>query len=53
MLRIHAYFYDEVTLKEILFLINKLKRDKKYFLMGCLLGIIHGHRPGHLSAVTV
>lgn len=45
-------FYDPQTLKEILFLINLLKRKRKYFLLGCLLGIIHGHRPSHLSAVT-
>ena len=45
-------FYDPKTLKEILFLLEKFKKDKQYFLIGCLLGIIHGHRPGHLSAIT-
>lgn len=45
-------FYDKKTLKEIIFLIDNFKKNKKYFLLGCLLGIIHGHRPGHLSAST-
>ncbi len=45
-------FYHPKTLREISFLMDKLKKDKQYFLIGCLLGIIHGHRPGHLSAVT-
>lgn len=45
-------FYHEKTLKEILLIKNLLVKEKKYFLLGCLLGIIHGHRPGHLSAVT-
>lgn len=45
-------FYHPKTLKEITFLIDLIKKEKKYFLLGCLLGIIHGHRPGHLSAVT-
>ena len=45
-------FYHPDTLKEILSAIKILKRKKDYFLLGCLLGIIHGHRPGHLSAVT-
>ena len=45
-------FYDKETLKEILFIKEKMIKEKKYFLLGCLLGIIHGHRPGHLSATT-
>jgi len=45
-------FYHPNTLKEIIFLRNLIIKEKKYFLLGCLLGIIHGHRPGHLSAVT-
>lgn len=45
-------FYHPETLKEILFLKEILVSEKKDFLLGCLLGIIHGHRPGHLSAVT-
>jgi tRNA G10 N-methylase Trm11 len=42
-------YYNQETLKEILFLIDKLKDDKQYFLLGCLTGISQGHRPGHLS----
>jgi len=45
-------FYHEDTLKEILFIKSKMIKEEKYFLLGCLLGIIHGHRPGHLSATT-
>lgn len=54
---IKQYFHTK-TLKEILALVKVLKRDisqnKKgsYFLMGCLLGILHGNRPGYLSAWT-
>jgi len=42
-------YYNHETLKEILFLIKKLKKDKHYFILGCLIGISQGHRPGHLS----
>ena len=42
-------YYNQETLKEILFLIDKFKKDKQYFLLGCLIGISQGHRPGHLS----
>ena len=42
-------YYNNKTLKEILFLIEKLKTDKEYFILGCLVGISQGHRPGHLS----
>jgi DNA modification methylase len=45
-------FYHEKTLKEILSVREKLIKDKRYFLLGCLLGIIHGHRPTHLSMRT-
>jgi hypothetical protein len=45
-------FYNEKTLKEIIALRNEIIKGKQYFLLGCLLGILHGHRPGHLSAVT-
>ena len=45
-------FYHPQTLKEIIYLRNIFIKGKKHFLLGCLLGIIHGHRPGHLSAVT-
>lgn len=42
-------YYNQETLKEILFLVDKLKKDKQYFILGCLIGISQGHRPGHLS----
>lgn len=42
-------YYNQETLKEILFLVDKFKNEKQYFLLGCLLGISQGHRPGHLS----
>jgi DNA modification methylase len=45
-------FYHPKTLKEILELIKILKKNKRDFLMGCLLGICHGHRPQHLSMRT-
>lgn len=45
-------FYHPNTLKEIILLRDLFIKEKNYFLLGCLLGIIHGHRPGHLSAVT-
>lgn len=45
-------FYHEKTLKEILYVREQLIRDKRYFLLGCLLGIVHGHRPTHLSMRT-
>jgi DNA modification methylase len=45
-------FYHDETLREILIIRRKLIKDKRYFLLGCLLGIIHGHRPTHLSMRT-
>lgn len=45
-------FYHQKTLKEILVVREQLIKDKRYFLLGCLLGIIHGHRPTHLSMRT-
>jgi len=45
-------FYKTKTLKEIIFIRDRMIKDKRFFLLGCLLGIIHGHRPGHLSAIT-
>ena len=42
-------YYNQQTLKEILFLVDKFKYEKQYFLLGCLIGISQGHRPGHLS----
>jgi len=48
---VREYYHDE-TLKEILFLFDNFKNNKKHFLKGCLLGIVHGHRPQHLSIRT-
>ncbi|MFX0119208.1 MAG: DNA methyltransferase [Promethearchaeota archaeon] len=48
---IQAYFHPE-TLKEIIFLNEKLKNEKEYFLLSCLMGILHGNRPGYLSVWT-
>ncbi|MCX6727165.1 MAG: DNA methyltransferase, partial [Candidatus Shapirobacteria bacterium] len=42
-------YYNQTTLKEILFLREKLKKDKQYFFLGNLIGISQGHRVGHLS----
>lgn len=48
---IKAYFHPE-TLKEIVFLNDKLRDENEYFLLGCLMGILHGNRPGYLSVWT-
>jgi DNA modification methylase len=42
-------YYNRQTLIEILSLVPRLKKDKQDFILGCLLGISQGHRPGHLS----
>lgn len=48
---IRQYFHDE-TLKEILALKEILIKEKKQFLLACLMGILHGNRPGYLSVWT-
>jgi len=54
---VKQYFHID-TLKEIYALkneINKMidnKQEGAYFLYGCLLGILHGNRPGYLSCWT-
>ena len=45
-------FYHPKTLKEILSLKEKIIESKRHFLLGCLIGIVHGHRPQYLSAWT-
>jgi len=45
-------FYHEKTLIEIITLRDNLLKNNKYFLLGCLLGIVHGHRKQHLSIQT-
>ncbi len=48
---VKEYFHDE-TLIEILKLKKIFIDHNKNFLFGCLLGILHGHRPQHLSIRT-
>lgn len=48
---IQDYFYPE-TLKEIIWLNTKLYEEKEWFLYACLMGILHGNRPGYLSVYT-
>jgi hypothetical protein len=45
-------YYHLDTLKEIIFLRDIFIQESRYFLLGCLLGISHGHRPQHLSIRT-
>lgn len=42
-------FFDENTLKEICCWVFYLKRNKEWFLLSCLMGILHHQRPGFLS----
>ena len=42
-------YYNEETLKEIMFFKKTFENDNQYFLLGNLIGISQGHRPGHLS----
>ena len=42
-------FFDPRTLREVLSLVRLLRRNKEYFLLGCLMGILHHQRPGFLS----
>lgn len=42
-------FYDDNTLKEICCWVYYLKRNKEWFLLACLMGILHHQRPGFLS----
>jgi hypothetical protein len=42
-------FFHPKTLKEIVALTKVLKRRRQYFLLACLLGILHHQRPGFLS----
>ena len=48
---IQAYFHSE-TLKEIVTLNRKFSEENEWFLLGCLMGILHGNRPGYLSVWT-
>ncbi len=42
-------FYHRDTLKEIISLSRLLRENNEYFLLACLLGILHHQRPGFLS----
>ena len=42
-------YYHPQTLKDIIAIRNILTEENKFFLLGCLIGISQGHRPGHLS----
>ncbi len=42
-------FYHPETLREIVVAFDYLINNKKYFLISCLLGILHHQRPGFLS----
>ena len=42
-------FFNEYTLKEILAWVYYLKKNKEWFLLANLLGILHHQRPGFLS----
>jgi hypothetical protein len=45
---VRAFFHPE-TLREVVAWAQVLKERKSYFLLGCLLGILHHQRPGFLS----
>lgn len=45
-------YYHPQTLKELFALKEILLTEERFFLLGCLLGISHGHRPQHLSIKT-
>ncbi len=45
---VQAFFHPR-TLKEALRLTRFLKRERRYFLLGSMLGILHHQRPGFLS----
>jgi hypothetical protein len=45
---VRAFFHSE-TLREVIALRDVLARRRQYFLLACLLGILHHWRPGFLS----
>ena len=45
---VRAFFHPR-TLKEILQIVEILRSERRYFLLGTLLGILHHQRPGFLS----
>jgi hypothetical protein len=42
-------FFHPRTLKEVIALTGLLRQKREYFLLACLLGILHHQRPGFLS----
>lgn len=42
-------FFHPRTLQEVTLLSEHLRANNEYFLLGCLLGILHHQRPGFLS----
>jgi len=42
-------YYNQQTLKEIIFFLDYFRTHDENFLFGSLLAISQGHRPGHLS----
>ena len=42
-------FFNEKTLKEIISWTECLKKNKEWFFLSCLMGILHHQRPGFLS----
>ncbi|MCH7574496.1 MAG: DNA adenine methylase [Candidatus Marinimicrobia bacterium] len=45
---VRAFFHNE-TLREVVAAFQVLREHKDYFLLSCLLGILHHQRPGFLS----
>jgi methylase of polypeptide subunit release factors len=45
---VREFFHPE-TLREIIAWTRVLKRERRHFLLACLLGILHHQRPGFLS----
>lgn len=44
-----AEFFHPQTLREVLLAFRLLREQENYFLLSCLLGILHHQRPGFLS----
>lgn len=42
-------FFNPDTLREVISWVNVLMEQKSYFILACLLGILHHQRPGFLS----
>ena len=42
-------FFHRETLREVLAWVNALKAERRWFLLACLMGILHHQRPGFLS----